>query len=187
MVITTVQPHFAPQLRSLAQDSHLASAVSPDIRGGPRFSGSKKTVLKPPVSLQVFPDLPPGVILPKTTNTGATDYETLKIVAQELLLPCISTIWPQTKPYVVGVQAIWATKEFWNAIADEKVDTTKRTIKGVRAGQKAVDALLTFQGAPSLATNVNLLAGFAVATADKVYVVRANDEQRDKRSPPEVK
>jgi hypothetical protein len=62
--------------------------------------------------------------------------------------------------------------EFWQAITDEEVDSTKRTIKGVRAAQKAVNALLTFQNVPALSITTNTVAGYMIATADKLYVVR---------------
>ena len=176
MKIATIKSNFEPQLRSLAQDSQFVSAVSPDLQHILKPQIVERATISTITPLMVSPFLPQGIALPTTSRKGATDFETLKILAQELILPTIDKIWPAAKPYVAGVQVIWATKEFWAAITDKEVDTTKRSIKGVRALQKAVNALLISQSAPPLATEVNTIAGYLIATADKLYVVRNKAE-----------
>jgi len=169
--VMTIKSSFEPALRSLAQDPQLAAAASPEFH--PLMP---QIVERAPIAeiapLVTSPFLPSGMALPATSKTGTTDFETLKIVTQEMVLPLINSLWPASKPYVVGVQAIWATKNFWDAITDQEVDTTKRVIAGTYAAQKAVNALLVFQGAPELAIDVNTRAGYLIATANKLYAVR---------------
>ena len=172
MFVTTVKEVYEKGLRSVAENPRSAAAVSPDLQNAVPLKTGEETHLDTSVSILSSASLPDGIDFSQTREKGETPSETVKIVCQELLLPSIGSIWGDTKPYVTGAQAVWATKEFWDAISDEKVDATKRTIKGLRVAKKALSALLLFEGASALPTNVNMIAGFILATADKLYVVR---------------
>lgn len=82
---------------------------------------------------------------------------------------------PVTKPYVTGVQAVWIGYDLFQEIREDDVDMAKVAIKGVKAAHKAVDALLTYQGAPDPAKLVNSIAGLCIATADHLYIARLQD------------
>lgn len=108
MQIATVKSAYEPQLRKLAQDPNAISAVTPELNQALSLPDAREVHVGQAGPLIVSSGLPSGIVPPPTKQKGSTDFETLKIIAQELILPAISTIWPVTKPYVTGVQAVWA-------------------------------------------------------------------------------
>jgi hypothetical protein len=163
-----VKEVYEQHLRSLAEDPRFASSVSPELRRGVPINGMETAHLHTSIPLVSYPSLPQGVVLSGITQQGKPDFETLKTLAQKFILPFIRSTYPGAKPYVTGIEFIWASKEFWDAISDEKVDAVKSTTKGVNAAQKALKAALLLKGP----AKVNMIGGCIVAAAGKLYAAR---------------
>jgi hypothetical protein len=172
MIVTTCKPQYVRTLKSLAEDPRYLSGYSSELQKGLDLRSIKTIQLPSAGTLALAPSLPPGVSLCKSDGSEAKDFESMKIFAQELILPMIAKIAPVTRPYVTGVQALWLAVDLFNEVREEDVDGGKATIKSIRIASKAVDALLTYQGAPEPAILANSIAGLCIATADKLYVVR---------------
>ena len=172
MQISLSKKTIEPKLRILAEDQQMVAAVAPELESVLPASDKNKVEFPATHPLVVSSKLPEGVQFPSLSRTGKTDYEKVKIIVQEFVLPSIGEVWPSAKPYVKGVQALWASKEFYDAITDETADLTEQTIKGVKAAQKLTNTFLHFQNASSIATTTNSISGYLIATADSLYVVR---------------
>jgi hypothetical protein len=175
MIITTLKAQYGRTLKPIAEDPRYLTAYSSELQEGLSLQPIKTIQLESAGTLILASALPLGTGFRKQKGTEARDFDTVKILAQELILPMIAKVAPVAKPYVTGVQALWLTADLFKEISEEEFDGTKATIKAVRLANKAVDALLTFQGAPDSATMINSIAGLCVATADKLYVARLDE------------
>ncbi len=172
MIVTTLKPQYEQIFKTIAEDPRYLSGYSSGLGKGLSLQPIQTVQLQMAGTLHLAPSLPPGVGLRHSDGSEARDFATMKIVAQELILPMIAKVAPVTKPYVTGVQAVWLAVDLFNEICEEDIDGTKVTIKSVRLANKAVDTVLTFQGAPGPAITVNSISGLCIATADKLYIAR---------------
>jgi hypothetical protein len=178
MIITTIKSSYEPAFRAITENPRYVSGYPDEAR---KDLGLEKdeTVVVPLVGpFNLAQSLPQGAELRRADGSEAKEFETVKIVVQELFLPVIAELAPVTKPFVTGVQAIWITVDLLKELSQEEIDATETTIKSVRLANKAVDALLTLQGATGPAMTANRIAGLCIATADKLYVARLSDEER---------
>lgn len=175
MIITTLKPQYGRVLKQIAEDPRYLAAYSSELQGGLSIQPIKTIQLESAGTLLLASNLPLGTGFRKQKGSEARDFDTVKILAQEFILPMIAKVAPVAKPYVTGVQALWLAADLFKEISEEEFDGTKATIKSVRLANKAVDALLTFQGAPDSATMINSIAGLCIATADKLYVARLDE------------
>ena len=174
MIITTLKPQYGRVLKPIAEDPRYLAAYSSELQEGLSLQPIKTIQLESAGTLILASTLPLGTGR-KQKGSEARDFDTVRILAQELILPMIAQVAPVAKPYVKGVQALWLAAELFKEISEEEFDGTKATIKSVRLASKAVDALLTLQGAPDSATMINSIAGLCIATADKLYVARLDE------------
>jgi hypothetical protein len=84
----------------------------------------------------------------------------------------IGLAFPKVRPYVQGVQFLFATKDVWDSFVDEKKDSTSRALRTVEAAQSGAGLILSLTGASPLATNLNEMGGMLVSTADAVYTLQ---------------
>lgn len=199
MKIMTVNAHHAPALRSLAEDRTTLGAValglppvgvlgqalglaSPfsGLAGHPLARvGSQQFALlaqvpglptpmpTTPTAAAPAPAAPkPGLNYIKHAELQATELE---FVAREFVLPGIKAAWPNASQVITGVEIVWAAKEFWEQAADERSDSRKTVIAGVRLASKIAGLYLGATHAPSEALLTNQFAGLVIATVDKVY------------------
>lgn len=93
----------------------------------------------------------------------------LEYIAREFVLPGIKAAWPNASHVITGVEILWAAKDFWVEVADEKADTRKTAMAGVKLASTVAGLYLGATHAPLEAQLTNQFAGLIVATADKVY------------------
>lgn len=171
MKISTINASFSPALRSLAENSGTLAAVAVDgpVAGPQVHIGAQDFAL-----LAHLPTLPSSTPMPvkPVAPASSQQFEELKTLVRDLVLPAIKTVWPDASTVVTGVQIVWAGKEFWDQARDESSDATQKAIAGVRLASSVAGLYLNVQAAPTLAVNTNLIAGLVIASADKVYTAR---------------
>lgn len=173
MKISTINASFAPALRSLAENSATVGAVAVSApAAGPQVQiGTQDFAL-----IHQLAVLPTGTPQPRLRAllpaSSAPQFDELKTLVRDLVLPAIKTVWPDASTVVTGVQIVWASKDFWDQARDPDADKTQKLIAGTRLAGSIAGLYLDVQGAPLQAVNTNLIAGLVIASADKVYTAR---------------
>lgn len=161
MKIMTVNAQIAPALRGLAEDHTTVGAVAQALPGGTLTFNR----------LATLPGLPvPGPVLGLNyVQQSALQHAQLEYIAKEFVLPTIKAMWPDASTVITGVEVVWAAKDVWDSAADEKADSRQTVMAGVKLASKVAGLYLGATHAPSEALLTNQIAGFVVATTDKVY------------------
>lgn len=171
VTVSKVASRVMPQLQTLTDDPRCLSAWSSEL-GVDIPAGSDKIVhISRDLDLQVS-SKPPEVILAAPTSITVLNWETAKILAQDLFIPMIELIDPRVGRLVRGVNFFFALGDLVATISDDMKDITESEIKAARAAQKGVDLLLSFTNAPPLATKINTAAGILLTTASGLYAVQ---------------
>ena len=161
MKIMTVNAQIAPALRSLAEDRSTVGAVAQAVPGGALAFNRLASLPGLPMPLPVK-----GL---NYVQTSALQHTELEYIAKEFVLPAIKAMWPDASTVVTGVEIVWATKDVWDSAADDKADTQQTVMAGVKLASKIAGLYLGATHAPREALLTNQIAGFVVATTDKVY------------------
>ena len=195
MKIMTVNAHVAPTLRSWAEGRQSvgavalgtpaagsASSLAPGLLSGalgvPVLSqlGQRQFALLGLVPALPTPEAAAPVNPPRPAmrelnyiKQAELQRTELEYIAREFVLPGIKAAWPNASQVITGVEIVWAAKDFWVEAADEKADSRKTAMAGVRLVSKVAGLYLGATHAPFEAQLTNQLAGLIVATADKVY------------------
>ena len=159
MKIMTVNAQIAPALRSLAEDRTTVGAVVQAMPGGTLAFNR----------LASLPGLPVPVQSLNYVRQSALQHTELEYIAKEFVLPSIKAMWPDASTVITWVGIVWAAKDVWDSAADEKADTRQTVMAGVELASKVAGLYLGATHAPSEALLTNQIAGFIVATTDKVY------------------
>lgn len=178
MRISTVQPHYAQPLRSLAEREDSVAAVPASAEPGSLQIGghSFRLLTGLPEAVEArSPGSPPTPLA--QTNL---QFQQLKAVTGDFALPSIKVCFPGTSEVVTGVQVIWASNEFWDLVSDPGKDGTQRLIGGVKLMSAVVGLGLSVAQVSPIAQNLNTVMGFLVSTADKCYALQLeSDEQAE--------
>ena len=187
MKLMTINAAHAPALRLLAEDRKTVGAVAlglPTLDLPPAgvlsqalgLSGLARVGSHQFALLASVPALPSPTAIatppPKHLNyLQQRELQTveLQFVVREFVLPGIKLVWPGASDVVTGVEIVWAGKDFWDQVSDEKADTRKTAMAGVKLASKITGLYLGMNQAPAEALLTNQFAGLLIATADKVY------------------
>ena len=187
MKLMTVNAAHAPGLRLLAENRRTVGAVAlglPSLglppagmlsqalglSGVARVGNHQFTLL---ASVPAMPSpaggtTPPAKHLNYLQQTKLQTVE-LEFVVREFVLPGIKLAWPGASDVITGVEIVWAGKEFWDQVSDEKADRHKTIMAGVKLASKVTGLYLGMTQAPAEALLTNQIAGLVIATTDKVY------------------
>jgi hypothetical protein len=173
--LSTAVPAFQPILRKIAEDPQSLSAYSSELQEKLKLKPNSTIALPLGGTLCLSSSLPHNLDL-KGLDGSKVDFESLKIISQNFILPTLSETMPGTEPYVTGAQVLWISADIYKEIIEDEIDVTKVTIKVVELASKVTGILLTHQGAPNAALVLNTVAALCIATADKLYVARLSEK-----------
>ena len=121
----------------------------------------------------------PSAMTPKSDDDAdlTIAWEGFKLIVQDAIAPMIANIYPDAKPVVRGVQAIFATADFVSALTSGSRDLTGISIKGARVAQKGVELLNTLLQPSRLAGDLCNVSAIAVSTTSGLYALHQRIEK----------
>ena len=153
------------QLRPIAESPSTAISIDTALSPGIDVDSSQSTSFERSAS-NVAARLHSVSGMP--VDSAYENFESLKKAVREYILPFLQSTTPGEKLFITGVQAVFATDDFWRSISIDATSVDAKLLKGVSIAQLLANAYLTYSHAEELPKTINGISGLIVSTANKV-------------------
>jgi hypothetical protein len=157
VIISKLPPRLAPVVLPTLQDPQVSRAV---------------LVLEDEQHLRLQ-------ALPPTQAAERDSAKEAAALVRDFVLPVLAAAWPDGRPVVNGVLAVWAGHDAWKVLQDPNTDSLGKKIALSRMGIGVINAGLSFMPSAGVPQAVaSAVASSGIGLADKLHRDRQKASQQ---------